>query len=333
MTQAFEELFANLGHQKLVVMPISRLFFQEPFSIGKYYFFPYESDICDFLPRIQNKKSGDLRELASLLTGFDVDILRSNAVVVFTAEIDWNKFRAPINHNDDITLLKRLSCQAERALDMIRFLDCRFDLPDTLPSLAGSWQDSGQHLGALLYSGEDHKSYLISGAAVECSIVVRGLGLDVSYNHHLPLPEPSDGEVAAKLLHGLRLFSDALMAQNETMKFIRVMTLLDFLADPINSHSWEKQKGNIICHCAKDTGEYHKLSSRFKEIVSYRTGVIHLGKFLPDLIADETVRKKLFGELQKYASAILGDMVQLSEFSWEQYLSHRCDLKKKLGVS
>ncbi|MDD2776595.1 MAG: hypothetical protein PHU06_11625 [Gallionella sp.] len=125
MTQAFEKLLTNLDHQNLVVMPISRLVFQEPFSIGSYYFFPSESDICDFLPHMQNKKSGDLREFASLFTGFDVDILRSNAVVVFTAEIDWDKFLGLGNHNDDISLLKRLSYQAERALDMIRFLGKR----------------------------------------------------------------------------------------------------------------------------------------------------------------------------------------------------------------
>ncbi len=84
----------------------------------------------------------------------------------------------------------------------------------------------------MLYSPEDHESYLIAGAAVECSIVTRGLGLEIDAFPSTRLPIPDEGDVAAVASHALFLYSDAMSAPNETTKFIRIMTLLEFLANP-----------------------------------------------------------------------------------------------------
>lgn len=336
----FDEIRTDQSGKKLVILPLSRMVFDEPFSVGSYHFFPAGSIEVESLRPIPNKtleslihSSGseiqlqgqNLREVESSLTGFGVDILASSPLVAFSEEIDWDKF-LEANHKQDIALIKCLSSKAERALDMLRFEYCQFDLPDTLPGLAGSWDGSGQYLGALVYSSEDHESYLIAGAAVECSVVVRGIGLEITSCISMSMPQADEGEVAAVFVHALTLHSDAMTAPNDTIKFMRIFTLLDFLANPDSSDSWSEQKGNIICHCANDRSGYHAISERFKELTKIRADIVHQGKYLTELLPDQGMRKELFREMQNYAHCVLDDMFQRIDMTWREF----ADCRKKL---
>jgi hypothetical protein len=234
MRELIEDLMTNPSQKRLVVMPLTRLLFYEPFAIGGFHFFPPEAIDLTLLRPVPKKtleSAGEgvyvlalegqhLREVSTSSTGFDVEILSNSPLVAFNVDIDWNEF-LEANHEYDISLLKLLSSKAERALDIIRLFYCRLDLPNTLPGQIGSWEGSGEYLGALLYSPEDHESYLIAGAAVESSVIVRGLGLELDANAQLALPSANDGEVAGVVLHGLSLYSEALNSSNETIKLPR----------------------------------------------------------------------------------------------------------------
>lgn len=337
-------------------MPLTRLLFHESFEIDGFYFFPQGSTDLMSLRPIPNKtlesaggrsdviaiEGQPLREVSTSLTGFDLEMLSNSPLVAFNVEIDWDEF-LEANHEYDISLLKLLSSKAERALDIIRLFYCRLDLPNTLPGQIGSWEGSGEHLGALLYSPEDHESYLIAGAAVESSVIVRGLGLELDTKPLLALPSPIDGDVSGVVLHGLSLYSEALNSSNETIKFMRVMTLFEFLASPDEYQNWKKLKGDIACHCARDKASYLGLCERFRALTSiedasgkqigFRTLIVHNGKLLPELLPSIKERTSLFRELQGYAFAVLTDMLSNAAASWEEYIEHRLQLKRGLGVT
>lgn len=336
-------------------MPLTRLLFYELFAIDGFYFFPSGAIDLTSLRPVPNKtlegaeggadvialEGQDLREVLTSLTGFDVEILSNSPLVAFNVDIDWNEF-LEANHDYDTSLLKLLSSKAERALDIIRLNYCRLDLPNTLPGQIGSWKGSGEYLGALLYSPEDHESHLIAGAAVESSVIVRGLGLELNANPHLALPTANDGEVAGVVLHGLSLYSEALNSSNETIKFTRVMALFEFLVNPDEYQNWKKVKGDIACHCASDKASYLRLCERFRELTSIedtsgkqlglRTLIVHNGKLLPELLPSFKDRAALFRELQGYAGTMLTDMLSNAGVSWAEYVEHRDQLKRALGV-
>lgn len=356
MYQLHKEFSEDLQEGKtLIVMPLTRLLFYEPFSIGNYRFYPAGSvDIKCLRPvpnqTLANQPNYDgviklegqaLREVSTSLTGFSINVLETNPLVSFTTELNWDEFLGA-DHEYDIDLLKILSLTAERALDLIRFDYCRFDLPDTLPGVVGSWDNSGQFLGALLYTKLDHESYLIAGAAISVAVVVKGLGLEIDHSPKASLFDSSDGEVAGIALHGLSLFSDVMTASNETTKFARIMTLLEFLASPDEYKKWQDLKGEIICHSAKDKTDYHRLTERFRELTSikdidgkqkgYRTLIVHYGKFIEEIIPSSSERNKLFRELQFYCMDVLDSMFKNHTMSWQEFSEHRGILKKKLGV-
>jgi len=355
MQNILNELNQDPINKRLIIMPLTRLVFEDFFRIGKFNFFPQGTIEINSLRPISNKTiftecDEDLgcsvfegqtkREVISSLTGFDIEVLNTHPLVAFIEEIDWNKFLG-YEHQEDVDLLKKLSSKAEKALDIIRFDYCRFDLSDTLPGIVGSWKDSQAFLGALLYTSQDHKSYLIAGEAIECSSVVKGLGLQVDHGRFTPLPTPSNGEIGAIAQHGLLLFSDVMNSSNETVKFIRIMSLLEFLSNPDEYQSWKNLKANIVCHCAKDLTSYHRISARFKELTSkmddnkqvgLRTLVVHHGKLIPDLIPEIRDRKELFRELQGYCSKVLSNMIDKKNMSWQGFCTYREGLKKSLKI-
>ncbi|MDA8120173.1 MAG: hypothetical protein M0Z36_08445 [Thermaerobacter sp.] len=341
------------GATAVVIMPLSRLVLHEAFCVGRFHFFPAGSlDFARLRPipndTIDRYLSCDAallegprkREIETSLTGFDINSFLGCPVVAFCHTLDWDAFYGA-NHNADISLLMLLTSLVERALDLIRFYYCRLDLPDTLPGPVGSWNNSGEHIGALLYSPLEHESYLIAGAAIESAVIARGLGLELDTIPPQDIPSSEDGDVARILLQGLSLYSDALYSYNSTTKFIRVMTLLEYLASPWKYQKWQKAKSNIACHCANEKTHYHELCERFRFLTSggknaeengLRTRIVHMGKFLPEIIEQSGERKKLFKELQWYCSKVLGDMIENKHYSQEQYERYRDTRKCQLGV-
>ncbi|MDP2787697.1 MAG: hypothetical protein Q8O79_06440 [Pseudomonadota bacterium] len=347
------QAFAN---KTVAILPITRLVFDLPFKIGSYYFFPAgEFDVLALNPipplslddcRVDSEliklEGKNLRRAKSAIAGLSIEVLESNPLIVFTTDIDWATF-GELDHDGDIEIIQSLSSKAEKALNVIRFSCCRFDLPDTLPGLAGSWDGSGQFLGALIYNSSRYASHLISGGAVESTVIVKGLGLQVDGFLQVELPNPESGELFAIASHALLLFSDVMYASNETTKFVRAMTLLEFLGSPDKYKTWKELKSEIICHFAKDKTDYYRLIERFKELTSkkndndiqsgLRTLIVHQGKFLHELIPDPRARKQLFKEIQGYAKSVIQDMLFHGESSWGSFMAYRYSLKERLGVA
>ncbi len=354
MEELLTQLAASPETTKLVLMPLSRVLVESKCHVGRFSIFPPgEFDFDQFRP-VSNKQleigdadfaildGQELREVKTSLTGFSLEVLNHNPVVAFTAPLNWDEFLGG-NHEYDTDLLKRLSGIAERAFDFIRFNCCRFDMPDTLPGIVGTWQDSGAFLGAMIYTLPDHESYLIAGEGIDCSIITKGIGLDLDCQMTDDLPQPSDGEIGAFAVHALMLFSDVMMSNNDTIKFVRAMILLEFLANPDEFKSWKKLKGDIACHCSADRAEYLRHQERFRELThilnsegkeaGVRTLLVHHGQFLNDIIPDQSERRSLFRELNHYCSCVLQDMLDNSTMSWKDFEDLRVQKKAALGVA
>ena len=356
MDSLLRELKSSDPDARLVLMPISRVLVERPLIIGRFRIFPPgDIDLSRLRPlsnfsfeealggtNVLELTGQRLREAATSLTGFGLDTLESTALVGFIEKINWEEFLEAA-HDRDVELLQRLSASAERALDMVRLHQCRLDLSATLPGPVGSWASSGANLGALLYCQTDHESHLIAGEAAGYASISSGIGLDLDFDYPEPLPAASDGEVGAVALHALSLLSDAMYARNDTSKFLRTMTLMEFLANPNEYQSWAKAKGNIACHCARSKQEYLEILHRLKELTSLespdgtqlglRTLVIHHGKFLEDLIPGQPERRALFHELHRYVGDAIKDMLGRVGLGWQEYSAHRQTLKVHLGVS
>lgn len=337
----------------LVVMPISRFVIEQEFNLGGYYFFPSEQVDINELRIVPNKfineneklqvfEGQDLREISSSITGISLDIFRTNTLVTFTTELNWNDFLLQ-NHKDDIKLISRLSQQAESAMDLIRFNFCRMDLTDTLPGPVGTWDGSEGFSGALLYNLRDNESYIIAGSCLT-HLVVKGIGLNLGYNQISVSQQFFNkelAEVGAIARTGLSLFTSVLEANTNTTKFIKAMSLFEYLAYPHDYKNFQKVKKEITCHIAKDKQQYERITNRFFELtgkrdeagayIGYRTRIVHLGETLEEIL-DEKQIEKLLIEINRYLGIVIEDMINHMNYSWEEFISYRDTLKRKLGL-
>jgi len=353
----FEDL--RLGRY-LVVMPISRFVLEEKFTLGKFSFYPAGEIDVEELRVVPNKtmemldsgigiivaEGQDLRELKSSASGICADVFCTNVCVAFTADIEWDDFLQG-THETDILLINTLSQDVEKAMDLIRFYFCRFDLPDTLPGQVGTWQGSNGFSGALLYNLFDNESYVIGGSVVT-HFTVKGSGLELAGSQTLsienhPLMGNNIGEVGNIARMALNLNSGVFEANNITTKFIRAMNLLEFLAYPDEYKKFELVKKEISCHIAATNQQYHKLLDRFYEltgkkdditgeIIGYRTRIVHIGTTLEEILVNEKDRNDLLLELQGYICSVIEDMIENMDKTWEDFLKYRNQLKINLGL-
>lgn len=357
------DLFDEDPEKKLIVMPLTRVLVESQISIGSIEVIPPgELNVDQLRPSLNQELANELfgkdvlysnsrgvvcfegqklRQLKSWLTGFNIDVLKSCPCACFQTNLDWSRF-LDASHEDDLVLLHRLAATAERSFDVLRMELCRLDLPDTLPGAIGSWDGTGEFVGALVYCPREKTSHLIAGAAPNYSSIISGIGLDLNGYYLKDIPSALDGEVSGIVIHALSLLTDAMHARNDTTKFVRTMTLLEFLGSPDEYKQWKRLKGEIACHCVRDQQSYLRLLDRLRIISSfetetgeqqgYRTLVVHHGKFLEDILPDIKSRRKLFRELQGYCGCVIKDMLRYRYMKWEEFIQFRSDLKKSIGV-
>ena len=321
-------------------MPLTRVLAEDRTCVGSLTIFPpgdLQLDPSDatVIPR------KDLVSIQSQLTGFSFTLFEEFAAVGFCTQLSIEKLQHH-DHDADITLLSQLAGLSERSFDLLRLNFCRLDLPDTLPGQIGVWDNSTSFIGAVIYFPDEGVWCEIAGAAASYASIVSGIGLDLDgCDVKLP-PSELDGEVGAIAAHALTLLSDAMHARNDTTKFVRCMTLLEFLGSPDEYRKWQKLKGEIACHRAHDKGGYLSMLDELrtftsfenenKEQMGYRTLVVHHGKFIEDILPTRTERQALFRELQTYCHAVIDDMIDHASMTWADFVEFRMQKKKRLGI-
>lgn len=347
----------------LVVMPISRFEIETQFKIGPFRFYPSDTVDIKALRPIRNKKISDfdgeiielegqdLREVITSITGADIEIYQSNTLVAYTTnKLNWDEFLLA-SHEYDLKLIQRLSRDAEKVMDLIRFCFCRADLIDTLPGQVGTWNGSNGFSSALLYSFDHNESYIIAGSVITHTIV-KGIGLELDEKQTSSLDKKysnfinSTSEVSSIAKLALAMNTGFLESNSSTTKFVRAMILLEFLAFPDKSkyQTFDKVSTQICYHIASDYQHYLSLKKRFYELtykkdeetqqpIGYRERIVHFGHELEDILDNDEIKiKKLMLELQGYIGKVIMHMIDNYKMSWDEFLKFRMQRKEKLGI-
>ncbi len=321
--------------EKLAIMPISRIHLEYPISYPTgITFYPAEYlDIRDFRVVPNILRNGSLADAASAITGITQSDFEKSPLVVFPYKLKWNDVLRG-EHETHLQIIRKLAAYVEKTLDVVKFHLCQLHLVDTLPGKAGCFDAIPMFSAALLYTLDDHESYILAGS-VFTHVNVKGLGLELE-----PLAAkdfPKKGEIGKILQHGLSLYSSALEANNNTSKFFQCMNLIEYLASPDDFEKFSDVAKTIARYAAKNNGEYERIKERFNELTGkrdenkkftgYRTRIVHLGEMLDDILPNNKDVEMLFRELDRYIGMVMAHMLTHSDISWVEYLDIRNSLQ------
>ncbi|GGZ32756.1 hypothetical protein GCM10011273_18730 [Asticcacaulis endophyticus] len=286
--------------------------------------------------RVLEATGEDLAWLKSHATQVTAEAFFNSALLGFTIDVNWDRFLGPTTHADHLSILEEAMACGERVFDLVRFHYCNPFTTVTLPGKVGLLSPS-QFSAGLFYALEDHESYIIAGEVITHQIVV-GLGLEIGA--HVSVEPLAHGEVGHIARQGLMLYTQALEASTETAKFIQLMNLIEFLAEPDRYQGMADAKRAIGRHVAKDLADYEAIMEDFKYLSSrggvsgpndgLRHNIVHVGKRLETLIGPEE-RIAVFKRLARYVCVPLGHMMDRSASSWGDIEAFRYAAGEKLG--
>ena len=173
----------------------------------------------------------------------------------------------------------------------------------------------------------------MSGAAFTHSITVGlGLSLEPCEERHFP----REGEVGSIARHGLALYRNALEAYDHTSRFVSVMTLFEFLANPEDYESFKSVKKTLARYISRDRNDYDQWLEWFfdltgrknestGEFTGIRTRIVHLGHSLEDCL-DEAAIDALYRKLDLVIGKVLVHLLDHSELDWPDYRAVRSAL-------
>lgn len=273
----------------------------------------------------------------SAATNIDLPEFFGSALLAFPARIDWPGLLTPESHEAHLEMLRAEMEGCERIFDLVRFEQCNLWTPQTLPGRVGLLENT-PYCAGLFYSREDHESYLIAGEIVTHQLIV-GLGTDLSGVFVAPIPA---GELGALASHALRLYTDALEAQSETSRFVQLMSLIEFLADPNGFTKMQDARKAVGRQIARDRADYDAIQLDFHYLATepgpvdqpkrgLRHNIVHLGKRLEDLTTSSE-RKALFRRLTRYVGVPISQMIEHGDKDWSFIETLREEAKVRLGL-
>lgn len=184
-----------------------------------------------------------------------------------------------------------------------------------------------------------YAAYLIAGEIVTHQLIV-GRGTDLSGVFVAPVP---DGELGALAIHALRLFTDALEAQTETSRFVQLMSLIEFLADPNGFTKMQDARKAIGRQIARDRADYDAIQLDFHYLATepgpvdqpkrgLRHNIVHLGRRLEDLTT-AAERKDLFRRLTRYVGVPISRMIEHGNKDWSFIEAMREEARVRLKLT
>ena len=334
----------------LCLMPIERLYLDERLEgPNGVMFYPAEaidfrtlrvvSDpeqvLKDFSYRQYTQDSGGI---TSAILGVHTAGLLTVPLIARTVDLNWSSFLS-MSYSEHIDLLQRLAGDFEEAMDLVRYYGSRLDLPETLPGRVGLVPTSESSSAALLYNLEDNESYIVAGRHL-ITAVIAGVGLEL--RDWSPYPILNCGEVGNIARRALSLYSRALEGSDNSIKFMQVMSLLEFLAMPGEYIGSDGARKTVALHMANTKQEYHRLSQRLRNLqgaktpegrqIGYRTRVVHCGERIEDILAPGENLIGLFRELGSYIHRIVDFLISKATEPWAKVVEWRDDRRRALGL-
>ena len=351
------DLYSDCAEKRLglAILPIDKLLLYQPAEIDGIWFSPVdevggldiflnEVDDRAFYPieaaeaeQVIVRLEGDsLRRMSSKCSGISKDVFDKGTLIMCPVAAGWELFKQ-FSHAEDIALLNSISKRAFSALDFPRFLYCSLGIPEQLPGIPGQWKDSRGFLGGAVLSPFGN-GRLIGGRIASTISVVGGLGLELTQSEIMGMRGydyaqlQQKGEVGEICRRALNLLSKAMYSSSDTMKFISIIALMEYLGTGAKYTKFEEVRKKLLPHMAKNHEEYDRLSDRLKlftsyeqdgKQVGYRHRIVHEGDLLEDILPEEKQRKDIFKELQCYVDKVLSDMCDQSEKKLEELQNWR----------
>lgn len=321
---------------QIIILPLTRLKIDEAIYSKEICVFPageFQIDKVNFtIPdkfeadSIKDKgNSNDLRDLITSITHIDHEVYLHNPVIVFRDSITIDEY-IKLSHQEDVDLIKRYSEKAEEVLNLIRFFDCNYTTPEMLPARAGLWDD--RYSTALIYFPKYRKGF-VQSREVEIKTFIKGIGTYFTNSdliNYLPIFIYNNnelGEVGKYCKYALKLNSLIMESDNQSIKFIQIMTLFEYLGNPIEYEAFQKVKGKIIAYIAKDKTDYNNLSNDFiKYSKNIRTEIIHNGKRIEELLNVKEIHDLLVF-FHRTVYTIIYDMMMNYDLTWTDYEAKR----------
>lgn len=271
-------------------------------------------------------------------TRIDLPDFFASALLAFPVALDWDAFLAPSSHEAHLDMLAAAMERVERVMDLVRFEQCNAWTPQKLPGRAGLLAETNFCAG-LFYAPRDHESYIIAGQILTHQIIA-GIGLDLT--GHVTVEPLANGDVGSIARHALRLYGEALEAGTETSRFVQMMSLIEFLADPAEHMVMAKVKKQIGRQIARDRSDYDAIMQDFFYLSSeggtasasnrgLRHNIVHRGKRLEELV-DRAERVAVFKRLSRYAGAVIQDLRAHSAEQWNAIEALRSEGAQRLGL-
>ena len=265
------------------------------------------------------------------LTRISLEHFNRYALIAFPCNVTSRQL-FDATHKGHIDVIRAVSEYAERAVDLVRFEQCRLDLPDSLPGHAGTFDLASPYSAALFYFLEDNEAYIIAGQCVTHLVAV-GIGLELEISPSVA--RIGSGEVGYLARRALAMFTEALESNSETDKFIRAISTLEFIAGRGEYVGMKRAKSEISAHIATTRQQYHALSSRFRDLTNesgIRTRIVHRGERLESIVPDADARRALFIELHGYIAKPIQDLIDMSDHDWLAVIEFRQRRRRELGV-
>ncbi|MGF1903468.1 hypothetical protein [Aliivibrio sifiae] len=290
-----------------------------------------------------------IREVSTTLSGIRKSVFTESDLAIFSFDPDL--FRVFEHHDIDMLFLKSLSDRVFNSLNVIRFLHCDLFVPDKLPHIPGYWQKSDGFMGACICC-PNQVPEIIAGQQAG-GMLSSGLGIGLESDDTLGMEghpfvtsiepdEPSRNEVGQIIEHSLKLYNRAMYANSDTLKFINIMALFEYLGTGDRYTNFKQVRPKLQSHIARNVKEYEELSEFFQRLtglkengvnLGYRTRIIHEGALLEDIIPLKAEREKLFRDLTKFVQYIIRGMYPYADKPLQELQEQRKLRLNAIGIS
>lgn len=338
---------------QLVLLPLSRIEILNNIHTPEFSIFcPGELDIDKisiptliedsnkFVKDIDKINNINFRNFITYSTQITIEVFKEKPILILRDNIPFDTY-INLNQIEDAELIRSYSNKAESIMDVIKFRFCNYTVTELLPSKAGQWNN--KYSTALVYFPTNRLGFF-QARDVELKSIVKGIGLSIDKGAHLEVQYHTlfykkldeTGNIAK---HALRLNTMILESDDDTNKFVQIMTLLEFIGEPYKYEKFKQLKSKLIALIANNKTEFHQLSSRFKELTAgledsnipgIRTSIIHNGKRIEEIISSKEDRIKLFKELEQYVRINIEYMIENCHLTWEEFDNLRIKKRNEL---
>lgn len=306
------------------IFPLERVTISKKESVGNITLFPKgEIDFDDMFSQTISLSSEDNEKFKVNIEAFKNNPL---AIIKDYAYADYLG-----NVSSDSQIVKKAISKASIIIDYIKFKFCSLVNPRTMPARLGQ-VSTGQTL-LLMYNGKGSPFTRIIDTTIYSNTVTAGKGLEIENDvfTEFSLFKLDVKEVGHVARQSLRMYSSALEENDDTGKFIEIMRLFEFIADPSGFTKFKEVRKKIAAHIVKNGSDVQRLQNEFQYYSSgdnedgLRTEIIHNGKSLDTLIPNIDERSDLFVKLQSYVKICINDLILYYNKSWDELEVIRTD--------